>query len=476
MRYGLPLFVLGLVIASSYSWPLRVDAGPTHHSGQIDTNEVWLATGNTHILDDDVWTGDSVTLTIAPGCTLQSAADVELYTGYAGPGSIVAVGTADSMIAFTSNSTTPQPGDWRGIGIYDNAGDATRFSYCDFSYAGGAGGCGTFYVSGTAVGFDHCGISQSGDYGVKADRRTTFSLFADNTITTCADYPVSVWPECAGTLGSGNVLNGNSKDGILVRGGTVSHSGTWRNHGVPYVINADVAVQDAANTPVLTIAAGTKVMFRPDVELYVGYAAPGGLIADGTAGQITFTSSVMPPSPGDWYGVSFYDNSISSQCRLINCKVEYGGCSRYGDILIEDCVPTIDSCDIGYSSAYGIYLSDTQYPDPETLRARNTFHDNDSGDIRIPGVGIGGPPIAAGLVTERLPTIVNGVLELGAAASGQNAACRAELVDMTGRRVMDLRPGQNDIRHVAPGVYFIRRPETEDGRRRTAIRKVVVSR
>jgi hypothetical protein len=50
------------------------------------------------------------------------------------------------------------------------------------------------------------------------------------------------------------------------------------------------------------------------------------------------------------------------------------------------------------------------------------------------------------------------------------------LLDASGRRVMKLRPGFNDIWHVAPGVYFIRGPETEDGRPRTAVRKVVVQR
>jgi hypothetical protein len=50
------------------------------------------------------------------------------------------------------------------------------------------------------------------------------------------------------------------------------------------------------------------------------------------------------------------------------------------------------------------------------------------------------------------------------------------LLDIQGRKVMDLEPGANDIRHVAPGVYFVRRPETGDGRPRTAVRKIVIRR
>jgi hypothetical protein len=52
----------------------------------------------------------------------------------------------------------------------------------------------------------------------------------------------------------------------------------------------------------------------------------------------------------------------------------------------------------------------------------------------------------------------------------------ADLLDIIGRKVMDLRPGENDIRHLAPGVYFVRRPETEDGRPGAAVRKVVIQR
>jgi len=44
------------------------------------------------------------------------------------------------------------------------------------------------------------------------------------------------------------------------------------------------------------------------------------------------------------------------------------------------------------------------------------------------------------------------------------------LLDITGRRVADLHPGANDIRHLAPGVYFVRR----EGNKMTT--KVVIQR
>ncbi|MBM3330583.1 hypothetical protein FJY68_01870 [candidate division WOR-3 bacterium] len=54
------------------------------------------------------------------------------------------------------------------------------------------------------------------------------------------------------------------------------------------------------------------------------------------------------------------------------------------------------------------------------------------------------------------PTIIRGVLRLGSrlAASGPQ---RAELLDMSGRKVMHLVPGENSIRHLTSGVYVVRR-------------------
>ena len=46
----------------------------------------------------------------------------------------------------------------------------------------------------------------------------------------------------------------------------------------------------------------------------------------------------------------------------------------------------------------------------------------------------------------------------------------AVLLDISGRRVMSLEPGLNDIRHVAPGVYFVRQKQTD------RVTKVVVQR
>lgn len=53
------------------------------------------------------------------------------------------------------------------------------------------------------------------------------------------------------------------------------------------------------------------------------------------------------------------------------------------------------------------------------------------------------------------PTVVRGVLDLGVGGR-QNAEYRAGLLDAAGRKVLELHSGANDVRALAPGVYFIR--------------------
>ncbi len=54
--------------------------------------------------------------------------------------------------------------------------------------------------------------------------------------------------------------------------------------------------------------------------------------------------------------------------------------------------------------------------------------------------------------------VIRGVLMLGAAGSRQNTGYRMELLDITGRKVLELKPGANDVSRLAPGVYFVDSP------------------
>jgi hypothetical protein len=90
----------------------------------------------------------------------------------------------------------------------------------------------------------------------------------------------------------------------------------------------------------------------------------------------------------------------------------------------------------------------------------------------VPGIEQGGngqPRNVAGGAT-----IVRGVLWAGDRA--QKTGDRIELLDISGRRVLDLHAGPNDISHLSPGVYFVREAQAQAQAQAQAVRKVVVTR
>jgi hypothetical protein len=108
------------------------------------------------------------------------------------------------------------------------------------------------------------------------------------------------------------------------------------------------------------------------------------------------------------------------------------------------------------------------------------------------GISMRKTPVRSGPVPE--PTIVGGVLVWSATTPwlrnvGDIALHnRAALLDIAGRKVMSLQPGENDIRRLAPGVYFVREEgprgepsdgtceDAEQGSQGSSVRKFVIQR
>jgi len=91
-----------------------------------------------------------------------------------------------------------------------------------------------------------------------------------------------------------------------------------------------------------------------------------------------------------------------------------------------------------------------------------------------PGIQLQSAPQMA---TSRHPSVVRDVLflpKMGTVPSG-TVPIFASLLDANGRKVTDLHAGANDVRVLAPGVYFVReQPEASSSRPR-AVRKIVLT-
>ena len=91
-------------------------------AGRI-TQDTILREGNTYILKGLVYMANNATMTVQPGVTIKGSfqgADVAALIITRGA-KIVADGTVDKPIVFTSNSPTPRSGDWGGLVICGKA-------------------------------------------------------------------------------------------------------------------------------------------------------------------------------------------------------------------------------------------------------------------------------------------------------------------------------------------------------------------
>jgi YVTN family beta-propeller protein len=167
--------------------------------------------------------------------------------------------------------------------------------------------------------------------------------------------------------------------------------------------------------------------------------------------------------------LSGWDQPSDLVCDTVADKV-YCACSGSGDIGVIDGATNrrIRTIPVGAK--------------PNALvinQARQRVYATNSGGSSVavvsesaPGPGI--EEVAAPGVRKRQPTVVRGVLFLPETSSNKLQAA-GWLLDVSGRKALALRPGPNDIRHLAPGVYFVREASGVK-REASSVTKVVVTR
>jgi len=94
------------------------------------------------------------------------------------------------------------------------------------------------------------------------------------------------------------------------------------------------------------------------------------------------------------------------------------------------------------------------------------------GIYRFLGAGIGARANLGTRHSATQPTLLRGGLLL-IGVDGANAS--GVLLDISGRRVMELQAGANDVRHLAPGVYFVRSGPSAASGERSAVCKVIIA-
>jgi parallel beta-helix repeat protein len=102
-------------------------AGPIYVSGPITSDTTWYSTNSPYIVTGDVIVDNGTTLTIEADVTVKFDGLYSLIVN----GTLIAIGTTNQPILFTSNQSIPAKGDWHRVRLH---GKNNTMDYCEISY------------------------------------------------------------------------------------------------------------------------------------------------------------------------------------------------------------------------------------------------------------------------------------------------------------------------------------------------------
>lgn len=156
--------------------------------GVISTNIVWTQDYD-YIVSTNIVVGEGVTLSIEPGVTIRFEYGKAMQVN----GELIARGTEDEYILFTSNQVSPTPGDWVNILFTDSSVDATFdgqdhyvsgsiLQWCTVEY-GGRNDASAVKMSDSSPFIDSCTIRDNASNGICINAPDDDLVITNNTIS-----------------------------------------------------------------------------------------------------------------------------------------------------------------------------------------------------------------------------------------------------------------------------------------------------
>ncbi len=299
-------------------------------------------------------------LTIEPGNTIRFSEGSRLHVGDVSngyyPGELYAIGSADSLITFSSQSG--QSGGWEGIlfGAPSQAMSASSFmNYCIVEKANS-------YLLRTQdtqqPSIQNSIFRESAQHGVVCHQSMT--PLAGLTFQNNAGYGLLFTaPKYIHTQLGALTFSGNAFDGVVTEGGTIDVSRNWPNTGNPYLILGDLVVSGYYDRYRLTIDPGLTLYFTPGSEMLVGSSNSyycGEIYAVGTPDSL-ITFAPYNGQVGGWEGVTFESSttSFSAVTYMEYCVIEKG--NNHNLKSINTYYPEMNHCILRDGNDLGMSLS-----------------------------------------------------------------------------------------------------------------------
>jgi hypothetical protein len=160
------------------------------------------------------------------------------------------------------------------------------------------------------------------------------------------------------------------------------------------------------------------------------------------------------------------NGNIAHYLAYYVCSSDHGASWSERELVSDDTTSEAWREDVGADSSGHAYVVWQQFRYEGDNRGQIWFATNNP-------LAVAEEPVRQSINAQLSATVVRNVLflpKMGTVPSGTVPIFGPSLLDASGRKVMDLRPGANDVRVLAPGVYFVREAQAQ------AIRKVVVTR
>ena len=363
-------------------------------SSYTNSDQTWKAQTVPYVLSRDltILGANNPILRLAPGAIIAMRTGVNFNVSQSNNyGTLIAQGTEEQPVVFTSFAAAPQPGDWGYLSFQQGATNCV-LEHVIIRYGGANTNFAMVEVNFNAqVSIRNSRIShgKGREFRVSSHSGNGFAEFANNTVESVVGDAMIIRGQVLHTLGEGNTFIVPENSGIRVSGFAansinINQDVQWKPQTVPYIVEDFIRINENAT---LTIDPGVELKFIAGKHIEVGYnSTHGRLIAQGTEElPVVFTSASVVPQKGDWQGIRFSRFALPGSI-LEYCNIGYAGptATYKANVIVDPCGagnPVIRNCEIHNSNRHGIYKNKFQGNWGDPLLENNIFHNNNMGDV-----------------------------------------------------------------------------------------------
>jgi parallel beta-helix repeat protein len=224
-----------------------------YRGGYLYGNETWRNGSLGYVITADVIVQSPHVLTVEPGSTVKFNGGKFLHV----EGRLLAAGTSEAPIVFTSSAASPARGSWGYIQIRSGSNPASELAYTTIAYGGAGQPQASLRVVNGAVTLNHVTVTESSTIGVYSTT-TTAQTFNYVTASSCGSH--------------GMVIQGDGADSGLH---TVTDSAFLSNGGIGLYVAARGKAVVSHSRFSSNVSGGAQAAAKTDVR-FCYWGSPSG--------------------------------------------------------------------------------------------------------------------------------------------------------------------------------------------------------